>query len=222
MLKPLLIFLSLPFLLLSAIPALAVEGSDDTEETLEAVIRKAGQGDPEAQTTLGVLYADGDGLAQDDKEAVKWFSMAAKQGDLDSERNMGLMYLNGRGVPEDHRQAAGWFLKAAERGDSIAQYYMGYLYRDGLGVDMDEEESLKWYRLAAEQGDPDAENYLEERRQRLESENWTWKDVCGILGIAELTDYVLRADVAALLASSPRIAIVILEQTGLGDAGDED
>jgi len=40
----------------------------------------AEQGDAEAQYNLGVRYANGEGVPEDYKEAVKWFRKAAEQG----------------------------------------------------------------------------------------------------------------------------------------------
>ena len=41
----------------------------------------AEQGDVSAQYNLGVRYANGQGVPQDDKTAVKWYRLAAEQGD---------------------------------------------------------------------------------------------------------------------------------------------
>ena len=40
----------------------------------------AEQGDAVAQFYLGVMYANGEGVIEDDKEAVKWYRLAAEQG----------------------------------------------------------------------------------------------------------------------------------------------
>jgi len=40
----------------------------------------AEQGDAEAQLNLGDMYSDGEGIAKDDREAVKWYRLAAEQG----------------------------------------------------------------------------------------------------------------------------------------------
>ncbi len=40
----------------------------------------AEEGDAIAQLTLGAMYATGEGVPENDAEAVKWFSMAATQG----------------------------------------------------------------------------------------------------------------------------------------------
>ena len=41
----------------------------------------AEQGNASAQTNLGVMYDNGQGVAQDYKTAVKWYTLAAEQGD---------------------------------------------------------------------------------------------------------------------------------------------
>ena len=41
----------------------------------------ADQGDVDAQNNLGVMYDNGNGVPENDAEAVKWFRKAANQGD---------------------------------------------------------------------------------------------------------------------------------------------
>ncbi len=41
-----------------------------------------------AQFNLGVMYADGTGVPQDDAEAARWYARAAKQGHTDARRQL--------------------------------------------------------------------------------------------------------------------------------------
>ena len=41
--------------------------------------KAAEQGDADAQLLLGIMYNNGEGVPQDDKEAVKWYRLAAVQ-----------------------------------------------------------------------------------------------------------------------------------------------
>ena len=52
----------------------------------------AEQGVADAQFNLGVMYKNGRGVLQDDKEAVKWYTKAAEQGDAGAQLNLGLMH----------------------------------------------------------------------------------------------------------------------------------
>ena len=67
------------------------------------------------------MYANGLGVTQDYKEAVKWYRLAAEQGDTSAQFNLGLMYAKGQSMPEDILQAHKWFNLAAAAGDEDAQ-----------------------------------------------------------------------------------------------------
>ena len=42
------------------------------EESIESVRLRADQGDADAQNALGYMYANGEGVRKNDKEAVRW------------------------------------------------------------------------------------------------------------------------------------------------------
>jgi len=77
----------------------------------------ADQGDPGAQWRLGALYHDGDGVPQDDTQAVQWFLRSADQGYVLSQATLGAYYWAGRGVPKDYTKAYFWSALALARGD---------------------------------------------------------------------------------------------------------
>nr|AOG62267.1 SEL-1-like domain containing protein [uncultured organism] len=52
----------------------------DYKRALPACSRAAKQGDVYAQYNLGVMYANGYGVPENDREAVKWYRLAAEQG----------------------------------------------------------------------------------------------------------------------------------------------
>ena len=108
--------------------------------------------DAQSQFEIGWMYANGDGLEQDFKEAAKWYQKAADQGDADAQYNLGLMYDNGQGVGQDFKEAAKWYQKAADQGDAYPQFHLGWMYANGQGVEQDFKEAFKWYQKAADQG----------------------------------------------------------------------
>ena len=73
----------------------------------------ADQGDAGAQWNLGLSYATGLGIPQDDAEAVRWYRLAADQGNATAQYNLGLMYASGQGVPQDDVEAHMWLNLAA-------------------------------------------------------------------------------------------------------------
>ena len=64
---------------------------------------------------MGSMYAQGQGLNQDYKEAVKWYRLSAEQGYADGQSNLGIMYAEGRGVTQDYLRAQMWFNLAASK-----------------------------------------------------------------------------------------------------------
>lgn len=113
---------------------------------------RAAAGDPDAQLRLGLRYAEGDGVIQNDKQAAKWFEQAAQQGKTDAQYHYGLALLRGRGVVQDYRAAFSWIEKAAQSGHAKAQFDLGELYRYGTGTAVDKPRAYLWFNLAAAQG----------------------------------------------------------------------
>ena len=128
-----------------------------TADELKALQQKAEQGDAEAQCTLGFLYRTGQGVPQDNAQAVAWTRKAAEQGHARAQFNLGILYYNGYGIPRDPAQAVAWIRRAAEQGYAEAQFNLGGLYVDGEGVPKDNAQAAVWYRKAAEQGDAEAQ-----------------------------------------------------------------
>ena len=110
----------------------------------------AEQGDAQAQYNLGVLYAKGRGVAQDFKEAVKWYRKAAEQGDAFAQGKLGAMYHFGMGVPRDYIQAHKWFHLAAsgEKNDHDRQRMIEK--RDAVELNMTSSQTAEAQKLAQE------------------------------------------------------------------------
>ena len=89
----------------------------------------AEQGNVNAQFNLGVMYANGRGVKQDDIEAVKWYRTAAEQGHAPAQALLGLAYLLGKGVQLNKALAKEWFGKACDNGEKIGCEYYGELNR---------------------------------------------------------------------------------------------
>ena len=56
----------------------------------------AEQGFASAQFNLGNMYDSGEGVPEDDREAVKWYRKAAEQGYASAQFNLAVMYYDGR------------------------------------------------------------------------------------------------------------------------------
>ncbi len=141
--------------------------------------RLATLGHAEAQYLLGSMYYRGEGVPEDDAQAVQWFTLAAEQGHAEAQCELGVIYYFGEGVPEDHRRAVQWFSLAAEQGeqatpaaqhyraavqgDAEAQWKLGSMYSWGdPGAPRDHAQAVHWYSLAAAEGHDTARQYMAE------------------------------------------------------------
>ena len=124
----------------------------DHETALQDWRPLADQGHAEAQYELGIMYAKGLGVTEDDAAALRWFRRAADQGNAQTEFFIGWMYVNGEGVAQDHAESLRWYRRAAGRGHAPAQIKLGNMYGFGEGTARDDVLSHMWYSIAAANG----------------------------------------------------------------------
>ncbi len=86
-------------------------------KTPDDLRKLAEQGDADAQWDMGYRYHNGQGVPQDDVQAVRWFQRAADQGHVNAQATLGAYYWAGRGVPKDLSQAYFWSAVALHQGD---------------------------------------------------------------------------------------------------------
>ena len=112
----------------------------------------AWRGDARAQHSLGVMYRDGLGVAQDYAQAREWLEKAAAQGNAKAQYCLGAMYYDGHGgIARNYVKALEWWEKAADQGNARAQFNIGVIYRDGQGVAQDDGKAREWFEKAAAQ-----------------------------------------------------------------------
>lgn len=113
------------------------------------------QGHANAQTNLGLMYAEGHGVLRSDRKAAVWLEQAGEQGHAIAQYSLGLMYYEGRGVRRDHGTAIKWYQSAAESGNAKAMNNMGIMYALGKGVTSDDVSAYAWFSAAALAGEED-------------------------------------------------------------------
>lgn len=117
-------------------------------------------GDAAAASTLGAMYALGQGVPKDDAAAFRYTLQAARAGDATALGNAGSMYEFGIGTARDEAQAVRWYRQAAEqgsvRGDS--GYGRALLLGKG-GLSANAPEAMDYLRKAANAGDSAAQMF---------------------------------------------------------------
>ena len=158
-------------------PAMAFDGSKSGAHLLKAGEKAkavhsleyaAEKGHALAQWKLGRMYAEGDGVTQDDLKAFQYFrgiadSHAEDNPDTPQSRfvanafvALGHYYLDGipkTAIKRDPDRAREMFAYAASYfRDSDAQYYLARLYLDGVGAPHDPRQAARWFGLSAQKG----------------------------------------------------------------------
>eukprot|EP00960_Hanusia_phi_P014636 432617-Hanusia_phi.AAC.1 len=127
--------------------------------SLDALVKKAEEGDVHSKFLLGSAYLKGQlGAKKDLEKARGMFEQAAAEEHKQSLFNLGVMYLEGLGVSSDAVKAASLFQRASALGVAEAQYNLGNLYHTGTGVDRDvkaaAEQASEWSASLTAEGIP--------------------------------------------------------------------
>jgi hypothetical protein len=130
----------------------ATSRAAEVSPELARLIEQARRGKVEAQITLALKYRDGDGVARDYKEALRWSRHAADQGNAFALDNTGWHYYAGLGVPQDFDIALGYFKAGAKGGAPWGMHNLGQCYFGGQGVEQDYHQAKLWWQKAAAKG----------------------------------------------------------------------
>ena len=103
-------------------PAAEANSSTDSYSSapLKDVKKLAISGNAAAQYSLGMRYANGDGLKRDNREARQWFLKAAEQGHIAAEGKVAASFWEGSGGAQDYSKAYFWGLLAQAGGDETS------------------------------------------------------------------------------------------------------
>ena len=113
-------------------PEVIPEVTPEPETEEQRYLRAAEAGDAAAMSNLGTLYYQGNGVAQDYQQALKWFLEAERSGNSAVQYILGYMYEMGFGTEKNISQASDWYQKAAENGDADAVERLAALQTSGL------------------------------------------------------------------------------------------
>lgn len=121
-----------------------------TRQDFAKLMNAAEAGYTEAQYAVGLMYAEGDGVPEDDQKAVRWLGSAAEAGHPEAQFILGAMYILGEGVPQDYVQAHRWFNIAAANITRKETRARAVSYRDCAARKMSTHQITEAQKLARE------------------------------------------------------------------------
>ena len=126
--------------------------------TPPSLSQAAGKGDPLALFEIGARYTEGRGVAEDLKEAARWYELAANRGFAPAEYRLANLYEKGQGVERDLAHARKLYETAAGRGNASAMHNLAVLLATGSGASgPDFDAAAKWFQKASELGVRDSQ-----------------------------------------------------------------
>jgi hypothetical protein len=109
--------------------------NQDFKKAFELITPLAEQDNPEAQTMLGAMYINGQGVEADATKGLEWITKAAKKG-----------------FEPAKSRAINLNVELASKGDTAAMFNVGYMCFNGWGGKMESDVCLKWLENAGEIG----------------------------------------------------------------------
>jgi TPR repeat protein len=112
--------------------------------------RAAAETSIQARRMVGIMYAEGKGVAEDQRQASAFLRDAAEEADLPAVWLMAQRYESGLGTDPNQERAAGFYLLAATLGMRDAWPIVAERYAAGNGFKKNDEAAFTWWRRAAD------------------------------------------------------------------------
>lgn len=142
---------------------------------IKKLLKKAYNGDADAQATLGMMYFWGTKeLPQNDDLAKAWLEQSANNKNPIGQLGLNLFY--NKIFDKESPQTIQWYAKAAQYGNSQAQYILGFLYDNGHASIVENDAlAMHWYGKAANQGNTKAQYRLSNMYFKGEGTKPNWQ-----------------------------------------------
>lgn len=128
-------------------------------DAIGAYRKAADKGSTSAMVELGVLHANGSGVAKDDAQARTLFERAANAGNPRGIANLAALS-GSSGAPADPVKARAMLSKAAETNSAEAQFQLGLMLANGAGGPKDDVGARTAFEKAAAQNHPGALEWM--------------------------------------------------------------
>ena len=116
---------------------------------VDDLIKAAERGSKTATYSLGVKYAHGEDLKQDQDKANALYRRAAKMNYAPAQNNLGWSYRQGLGVKKNPLTAIYWFRLAALQNNALALQNLAEMFQHGEGVKQSDAITIDLYSLCA-------------------------------------------------------------------------
>jgi hypothetical protein len=124
----------------------------DMETAAAAFAECAHAGEAACQSAYGHMLFTGEGVDEDEEEALAWFRLAAGQHDAYGQFQVGFMHRHGIVVEKDYVLAIEMFERAAKGGYAPAHAELGYMHAQGEGMPVNRGRAVTLLTRAGVEG----------------------------------------------------------------------
>lgn len=165
-------------LMLLALCAASLAQANTLEEAKQKLLQKdyaaahaiylslANQNDAKACYNLGLMYQDGDGVAKNMDEAVKWYTKSAELNYKEAQYMLASLVFQRQIQSISYPQAVTYYEQAAKQGHVKSQLNLGMLYLRGDVIAQDMPAAVQWLSQAASNNNSEAQGYLADLYQQ--------------------------------------------------------
>jgi TPR repeat protein len=168
------------------------DGAAFRESAWDNLLRRAKQGEAQAQLDTAYQYLDGDPVWEVQRnipEAIHWFTEAANQGHSLAAYNLALLFQQGEeGVHPDPQLGFEWMNYSAQLNYGLAQLRTADCYQQGKGCATNAALAHAWYSLAII-----ADNNLsDEAKKRAKQRKYEIEGRCSAEQLTKAKHYFLQ------------------------------
>lgn len=124
------------------------EISKNPQKAFEHNLKRAEQGDVEAEFQVYRAYCEGIGVEKDETLADSWCEKAADHGDARAAAIMGIRCLG-----KDNQKTVKYWEYASKKGNAVAMFELASIYQNGFHeIEVDKKRACAWFEIAADLG----------------------------------------------------------------------
>lgn len=112
----------------------------------------ADNGNPNAQTMLGIMYKNGEGTNEDYSKAIEYLEKTAKQNSDSAYLHLGYIYKDDTNSQKDFNKTFNYFSKASELNNYKAKFELAKMYIKGEGIEKNFEKAKVLLNQAQQNG----------------------------------------------------------------------
>lgn len=150
----------------SNLNAYALYKAGDYDEARAIWEKLAKKGNTTALVNLANLFQQGQGVTEDQKQAMEYVRKAAELGDARAQHELGIAFEKGAVIERNIESAAMWLKKSAEQDYADGQFAYGVMLATSYGKGVDKAsvtertEALEWLAKAKANGNLEAADYI--------------------------------------------------------------